>query len=162
MAYYCPERIYKPLKAATELLAGIPSVVYGFFGLVVIGTVESESLEDTDYGICHGNGSSILTASILTWNDDPCQRLSDLQSLRLEQCRHSIMKGQWHLEQHTNAAIFRVVIPAAKSGVIAGIGSWNRPCDRRDDGSYHGCRKPGKNAGRHFQRCTYTDSQYRN
>ena len=33
MAYYCPERIYKPLKAATELLAGIPSVIYGFFGL---------------------------------------------------------------------------------------------------------------------------------
>lgn len=36
MAYYCPKKIYKPLKAATELLAGIPSVVYGFFGLVVI------------------------------------------------------------------------------------------------------------------------------
>ena len=36
MAMYCPKRIYKPLKAATELLAGIPSVVYGFFGLVVL------------------------------------------------------------------------------------------------------------------------------
>mgnify|MGYP000320327558 CR=1 FL=1 len=36
MAFYCPKRIYRPLKAATELLAGIPSVVYGFFGLVVL------------------------------------------------------------------------------------------------------------------------------
>ena len=36
MAFYCPKRIYKPLKTATELLAGIPSVVYGFFGLVVL------------------------------------------------------------------------------------------------------------------------------
>ena len=32
MAMYCPKQIYRPLKAATELLAGIPSVVYGFFG----------------------------------------------------------------------------------------------------------------------------------
>ena len=36
MAHYCPKKIYRPLKAATELLAGIPSVVYGFFGLVVL------------------------------------------------------------------------------------------------------------------------------
>ena len=36
MAFYCPKQIYKPLKTATELLAGIPSVVYGFFGLVVL------------------------------------------------------------------------------------------------------------------------------
>ena len=36
MAFYCPKAIYKPLKMATELLAGIPSVVYGFFGLVVL------------------------------------------------------------------------------------------------------------------------------
>ena len=36
MAMYCPKQVYKPLKAATELLAGIPSVVYGFFGLVVV------------------------------------------------------------------------------------------------------------------------------
>ena len=36
MAEYCPAKIYRPLKAATELLAGIPSVVYGFFGMLVL------------------------------------------------------------------------------------------------------------------------------
>ena len=36
MAKYCPKKIYPVLKGATELLAGIPSVVYGFFGLVVL------------------------------------------------------------------------------------------------------------------------------
>ena len=36
MAEYCPKKIYRPLKMATELLAGIPSIVYGFFGLVVL------------------------------------------------------------------------------------------------------------------------------
>jgi len=68
MAMYCPKKIYKPLKAATELLAGIPSVVYGFFGLVVIvpmirdfgkwmkmmGLVEKS-----------GDGKGVLTTSII-------------------------------------------------------------------------------------------------
>ena len=36
MAKYCSKKVYRPLKSATELLAGIPSVVYGFFGLVVL------------------------------------------------------------------------------------------------------------------------------
>ena len=36
MAFYCPKRLYGVLKPCTELLAGIPSIVYGFFGMVVI------------------------------------------------------------------------------------------------------------------------------
>jgi phosphate transport system permease protein len=36
MARFCPKRLYKILKPAVDLLAGIPSIVYGFFGLVVI------------------------------------------------------------------------------------------------------------------------------
>ena len=36
LAKYCPSGLYKIIKPATELLAGIPSVVYGFFGLMVI------------------------------------------------------------------------------------------------------------------------------
>ena len=45
MAMYYPKKIYRPLKAATELLAGIPSVVYGFFGLVVLVPMVRESEE---------------------------------------------------------------------------------------------------------------------
>ena len=36
MSKFCPRRIYKVVKPAIDLLAGIPSVVYGFFGMVVI------------------------------------------------------------------------------------------------------------------------------
>lgn len=36
LARFCPPRVYKYLKPAVDLLAGIPSIVYGFFGLVVI------------------------------------------------------------------------------------------------------------------------------
>ena len=58
MAMYCPKKIYRPLKAATELLAGIPSVVYGFFGLVVLVPFIREHFKNS-------NGQSILCASIL-------------------------------------------------------------------------------------------------
>ena len=62
MAFYCPKAIYKPLKMATELLAGIPSVVYGFFGLVVLVPWVREIGRTLHRG---GNGSSMITASIL-------------------------------------------------------------------------------------------------
>ena len=58
MAEYCPKKIYPFLKSATELLAGIPSVVYGFFGLVVLVPLIRGMFRE-------GNGSSMLTASIL-------------------------------------------------------------------------------------------------
>ena len=62
MAFYCPKAIYRPLKMATELLAGIPSVVYGFFGLVVLVPWVREIGRSLHRG---GNGSSMITASIL-------------------------------------------------------------------------------------------------
>ena len=68
MAFYCPKQIYKPLKTATELLAGIPSVVYGFFGLVVLVPLIrniGRSLKEMGILRSAGNGSSILTASLL-------------------------------------------------------------------------------------------------
>ena len=57
MARFCPEKIYNVLKPSVELLAGIPSVVYGFFGLVVMVPFIREHIG--------GTGSSMLTASLL-------------------------------------------------------------------------------------------------
>ena len=68
MAMYCPKQIYKPLKAATELLAGIPSVIYGFFGLVVVVPLIREfgtTLYKAGLVKSPGNGNSILTASLI-------------------------------------------------------------------------------------------------
>lgn len=61
MAKFCPPSIYKFLKTSVDLLAGIPSVVYGFFGLVVI-VPSIRELTRKEFG---GTGNSILTAAIL-------------------------------------------------------------------------------------------------
>ena len=57
MARFCPKRLYKILKPAVDLLAGIPSIVYGFFALMVIVPAMQN--------IFGGSGKGILTASIL-------------------------------------------------------------------------------------------------
>ena len=57
LARFCPDKLYKIVKPAVSLLAGIPSIVYGFFGLVVIVPI-MQDLTGT-------NGKGILTASIL-------------------------------------------------------------------------------------------------
>ena len=58
MAKFCPAPLYKVLKPAVDLLAGIPSIVYGFFGLMVIVPLMQKVFPNT-------SGKSILTASIL-------------------------------------------------------------------------------------------------
>ena len=68
MAMYCPKKIYRPLKAATELLAGIPSVVYGFFGMVIVVPIIRDfgrTLKMMGLVEESGDGKGILTTSIV-------------------------------------------------------------------------------------------------
>lgn len=123
MAFYCPKRIYKPLKAATELLAGIPSVVYGFFGLVVLVPAIRTFAKDLQHaGLIRsaGNGSSILTASLLLGMMILPTIIglteSSLRAVPTQYYEGAVALGATH--EH---AIFRVVVPAAKSGVIAAL-----------------------------------------
>ena len=117
MAHYCPKKIYRPLKAATELLAGIPSVVYGFFGLVVLVPWIREMGRGLGFG---GNGSSILTASLLLGMMILPTIIgvteSAIRAVPAQYYEGAVALGATH-----ERAIFRVILPATKSGVVAGI-----------------------------------------
>ena len=117
MAYYCPKKIYKPLKAATELLAGIPSVVYGFFGLVVIVPLIRTIGRDLGFG---GNGSSILTASLLLGMMILPTIIGPTESA-LRSVPESYYEGSLALGATKERSIFRVMLPAAKSGILAAV-----------------------------------------
>ena len=116
MAMYCP---------ATELLAGIPSVVYGFFGLVVLVPAMR------DFGkMLHnafpalfpsgGNGNSMLTASVLLGMMILPTIIGTTEAAIRAVPTH-YYEGSLALGATHERSIFRIVIPAAKSGVIAGI-----------------------------------------
>ena len=117
MAFYCPKAIYRPLKMATELLAGIPSVVYGFFGLVVLVLWVREIGRSLHRG---GNGSSMITASILL-GMMILPTIIGLTESALRAVPTQYYEGAVALGGTHERAIFTVVLPAAKSGVVAAI-----------------------------------------
>ena len=112
LAFYCPKHLYKPLKSATELLAGIPSVVYGFFGLVLLVPFIREHIG--------GKGQSILAASILL-GLMILPTIIGVSESALRAVPGSFYEGAVALGATHEEAIFRTVLPAAKSGVMAGV-----------------------------------------
>ena len=80
MSRFCPRSLYRIMKPAIDLLAGIPSVVYGFFGMVVIVPVMSK--------LFGGSGKSMATASVFL-------RLSGYQNQQLMRFLPAIMKEPW-------------------------------------------------------------------
>ena len=123
MAKYCPKKIYKPLKSATELLAGIPSVVYGFFGLVVLVPWIREfgrTLKSMGLISSSGNGNSILTASLLL-GMMILPTIIGVTESTIRAVPGHYYEGAVALGATHERAIFRVILPAARSGVVAGV-----------------------------------------
>lgn len=113
MARFCPQKIYKFLKPIVDLLAGIPSIVYGFFGLVVLVPFIRENVEDC-------RGQSILTAAILLGimilptiigAAEPAIRAVD----------GSFYEGALALGATHERSVFSVIVPAANSGILAAV-----------------------------------------
>lgn len=117
MARYCPKKIYRILKPATELLAGIPSVVYGFFGLVIIIPI----VRELTYMLGKdGNGSSILTASVLL-GIMILPTIIGVAESAIRAVPENYYEGAVALGADSVRSVFSVVIPAAKSGIMAGV-----------------------------------------
>lgn len=112
MAKFCPKYIYRFLKPAVELLAGIPSVVYGFFGLVVLVPLVRDTLG--------GDGSSILTASILLGIMILPTVISVSESA-IRAVPESYYQGGLALGATHEQSVFFITLPAASSGIMAGV-----------------------------------------
>lgn len=112
MARFCPPAIYRLMKPAVELLAGIPSVIYGFFGLVVVVPFIRDN-----FG---GTGSSILTASLLLGMMILPTMISVAEAA-LRAVPNSYYEGALALGAGHVRSVFFTVVPAAKSGIMAAI-----------------------------------------
>lgn len=112
LACYCPKKIYKVIKPLINLLASIPSVVYGFFCLVVVVPIIQE--------LTHTSGKGILTASILLGIMILPTIINTTES-SIRAVPNMYFEGSLALGATKERSIFKTVIPAAKSGIMSGI-----------------------------------------
>ena len=112
MSKFCPRHIYKVVKPAIDLLAGIPSVVYGFFGMVVIVPVVSQ--------LFGGSGKSMLTASILL-GIMILPTIIGVSESAINAVPSSYYEGSLALGASHERSVFFATLPAAKSGIVTAI-----------------------------------------
>ena len=111
LAKFCNEKLYKILKPAVELMAGIPSIVYGFFGLVVIVPIMQK--------LMGGSGKSVLTASILL-GIMILPTVIGVAESSIRAVPDSYYEGALALGATRERSVFFAVLPGAKSGILAG------------------------------------------
>ncbi|MDR1411556.1 MAG: phosphate ABC transporter permease subunit PstC [Spirochaetaceae bacterium] len=112
MAKFCGSRLYGFLSPAVGLLAGIPSIIYGFFGLVVM--VPALRL------LFGGSGKSLLTASLLlAFMILPT--IISISEASIRAVPETYHEGALALGATHEQAAFFVVLPAAGQGIMAGV-----------------------------------------
>lgn len=112
LAWFCPKNLYKIIKPAVELLAGIPSIVYGFFGLVVLVPIMQN--------LFGGSGKGVLTASILL-GIMILPTIIGVSESSIRAVPRSYYEGSLGLGATHERSVFFSVLPAAKQGILAGV-----------------------------------------
>ena len=112
LAWFCPKKLYKVIKPAVELLAGIPSIVYGFFGLVVLVPIMQN--------LFGGSGKGVLTASLLL-GIMILPTIIGVSESSIRAVPKAYYEGALGLGATHEQSVFFVVLPAAKQGIMAGV-----------------------------------------
>ena len=111
---FCPKKLVLPLRQLINLLAGIPSVIFGLFGMTTIVPFLR------DYVSPNGVGYGILAASLVL----AVMILPTVVSVSLDSLSavpKSYYEGALALGATKEEAVFGIVLPAAKNGITAGI-----------------------------------------
>ncbi|MDF2676691.1 MAG: phosphate transporter rane protein 1, PhoT family [Bacillota bacterium] len=112
LAEFCPISIYKIVKPSVNLLAGIPSIIYGFFGMEIVVPYVREMIG--------GNGYSILSASIIL-GIMILPTIITISESSIRAVPKSYMEASLGIGATREESIFKVVVPAAKSGILTSI-----------------------------------------
>lgn len=110
---FCPKRLVLPIRQMINLLAGIPSVIFGLFGMTVIVPFIRDYLSPN--GVGYGILSSLIVLGIMVLPTIVSVSLDAMQAVP-----ESYYEGALALGATKEQATFRIMLPAAKSGILAG------------------------------------------
>lgn len=110
---FCPKRLVLPIRQMINLLAGIPSVIFGLFGMTVIAPFIRDYLSPN--GVGYGILSSSIVLGIMVLPTIVSVSLDAMQAVP-----ESYYEGALALGATKEQATFRIMLPAAKSGILAG------------------------------------------
>lgn len=117
----CPKNIYSLMKPVVNLLAGIPSVVYGFFGMVIIiPFVRPIAMRFTDHLPGAATGGSIMAVSLLL-GIMILPTIIAISEAAIRAVPANYYEGALALGASHTRSVFFVVVPAAKSGILAAV-----------------------------------------
>lgn len=112
LSKFCNVKIYKFLKPGVNLMAGIPSIVYGFFALVVIVPIIRDLLG--------GTGMNIITASLLL-GIMILPTVISMSEAAIRSVPESYYEGSIALGATHERSVMSVVLPAARSGILSSV-----------------------------------------
>ncbi len=114
LAEVAPHAVRETIRPAVELLAGIPSVVYGLFGMVVLAPLirNIDVTRNTGFGLL--NASIILAVMIIPTVTNIAE--DAIRAVPREYKEGSLALGSTHWQ-----TIVKVILPAARSGIIAAV-----------------------------------------
>lgn len=113
IAEIAPKRVADIIRPAVELLAGIPSVVYGFFGLVIIVPLIQQTF-DVPAGNTILAGIIVLGVMILP-------TVITVSETSIRAVPRSYKEGSLALGASKIFTIFKLLVPAARSGIMKGV-----------------------------------------
>ena len=111
---FCPKKAIPPIRQMVNLLAGIPSVIYGLFGMIMIVPFLRDNVSP------NGVGYGILAASLVL----SVMILPTIVSVSLDALNavpKNYYEGALALGATKAQSVFKVMLPAAKSGIFAAV-----------------------------------------
>ena len=112
MSEIAGKRTAELMRTVIQLLAGIPSVIYGFFGVIVISTFVRENFGGTGYSVL----SASIILAIMT-----LPTIVNVSEVSLRSLPEELRAGSYALGATRWQTTRRVLIPTAGSGIVAGI-----------------------------------------
>ena len=114
IVFYCPKKIKKAYVQIINLLAGIPSIVYGLFGYKFLMPLLVKIFNPGNAGFGLLSCTLVLSVMILP-------TITSVAKNSLESVPAHYYEGALALGSNKNQAVWKVLLPAAKSGIISAV-----------------------------------------